>query len=176
VQISRANVHINKSEPSLANRRRYRFLGRPERAVATIVAQPNQATRTLIGRVGVWVGVHMPTASHTLCYLAIGSRSTVCKRRQGRAPHFDQDRLVVLVDSELDPTIGRPHYIIGKNVSSHSTGQSDSSNRSRGSRGPTVAICHLPLARPPSITTNPSPLKFIDWAVHSSVFRFFFAC
>ena len=36
--------------------------------------------------------------------------------------------------------------------------------------------CHLPLARPPSITTNPSPLRIIDWAVHSSVFRFSFAC
>ena len=111
MQISRASVHINKSEPSLANRRRYRFLGRPERAVATIVAQPNQTIRTLVGRVGGWVGVHMPTASHTLRYHEIGSRSTVCKRRQGRAPHFDQDRLVVLVDSELDPTIGRPHYL-----------------------------------------------------------------
>ena len=104
-------THIAESEPSLANRRRFRLLGRPGRAAETIEAQPNQANRKLIGCVGGWVIVHMPTASHTLCYLAIGPRSTVCRRRQGRAPHFDQDRLVVLVDSELDPAIGRPRQL-----------------------------------------------------------------
>ena len=101
-------VHMTESEPSLANRRRFRLLGRPGRAAETIEAQPNQANRKLIGCVGGLAGVHVPTASRALCCLAIGSRSTVCRRRQGRAPHFDQDRLVVLVDSELDPDIGRP--------------------------------------------------------------------
>ena len=176
MQISRANVHVTKSEnlsrtSPIDDGTVYWETGACRRNNRGTTEPNDSNVGRTCGRVG-W-------RAHANCitYFTLPRNRLTLNRLQeaARAGTSLRSRSI----GGLSRLQAGPNYwssaLIGKNVSSHSTGQSDSSNRSRGSRGPTVAICHLPLARPPSIATNPSPLKFIDWAVHSSVFRFFFA-
>jgi hypothetical protein len=132
-------IHITESEPNLANRSPFAGETGTRRRNNRGSAEPSESKVDRVrGRVGY--------CAHANCitYFMLPRNRSTLNRLQEAA------REGASLRSRSTGGLGRlragPSYwspaLIGKNGSSDSTGQSDSSNRSRGSRGPTLAICH----------------------------------